>query len=205
MNFKLKNHRLLFIGTLLYFALSFINIQFAVLAMACMITPFILLARDKKKTWCQGYCPRANLYTKAGKLPFARGHKTPKSFTKGNVKWYVLAYFSLNLLIMLGTTIRVAAGSMEPMNYPRFLLFFAFRSELPQLLPTVNESQWLTHFSYRFFSMMMTTSVVGLIMSLVYKPRTWCTICPVATMSDVALKGMRANSGVQKQSNTVKS
>ncbi len=172
--------------------------------MDCMITPFILLARDKKKTWCQGYCPRANLYTKVGKLPFARGGKTPKSFTKGKVKWYVLAYFSLNLLIMLGTTIRVAAGSMDPMNYPRFLLFFAFRSELPQLLPSANTAQWLSHFSYRFFSMMMTTSVIGLIMSLVYKPRTWCTICPVATMSDVALKGMKSSASAQKQPNIAK-
>ncbi|NLW12117.1 MAG: 4Fe-4S binding protein [Clostridiaceae bacterium] len=192
MNFKLKNHRLLFIGTLLYFAFAFINIHFAMLAMACMITPFILLVRDKKKTWCQGYCPRASLYTKAGKSPFARGHKTPKSFIKGNVKWYVLAYFSLNLLIMLGTTIRVAAGVMEPMNYPRFLLFFAFRGELPQLLPIASGVQWLSHLSYRFFSMMMTTSVIGLLMSLFYKPRTWCTICPVATMSDAALKGIKS-------------
>ncbi|NLW12041.1 MAG: 4Fe-4S binding protein [Clostridiaceae bacterium] len=191
MDFKLKNHRLLIIGTLLYFALAFINIYFAMLAMACMITPFILLIRDKRKTWCQGYCPRASLFTEVGKSPFARGHKTPKSFIKGNVKWYVLVYFSLNLLIMLGTTIRVAAGAMEPMNYPRFLLFFAFNGELPQLIPTASGLQWLSHLSYRFFSMMMTTSVIGLLMSLFYKPRTWCTICPVATMSDVALKGIK--------------
>jgi hypothetical protein len=106
MNLKLKNHRLLFLGTLLYFALAFVNINFAMLAMLCMITPFILLFRDKRKTWCQGYCPRASLFSKTGNLPLARSRKTPASFIKGDVKWYVLMYFGMNMLIMIGTTIR---------------------------------------------------------------------------------------------------
>jgi hypothetical protein len=188
MNLKLKNHRLLFLGTLLYFALAFVNINFAMLAMLCMITPFILLFRDKRKTWCQGYCPRASLFSKTGNLPLARSRKTPASFIKGDVKWYVLMYFGMNMLIMIGTTIRVAVGSMPAMDYPRLLLFFAIRTELPQLLPTPEVWEWLIHLSYRFFSMMSTTTIFGLILSLIYKPRTWCTICPVATMSDVALK-----------------
>jgi len=59
---NLKNHKYLFVITLLYFALGFVNIHFALLGFVCMFVPLILLFKNKKKTWCQGYCPRAGLF-----------------------------------------------------------------------------------------------------------------------------------------------
>lgn len=56
---NLKNNKYLFIINLLYFALGFINIHFALLGLICMILPLYLLVKTKKKTYCQGYCPRA--------------------------------------------------------------------------------------------------------------------------------------------------
>jgi hypothetical protein len=41
---------LLFLVTLTYFALSFINITFATSALICMGLPFFLAARDGRKT-----------------------------------------------------------------------------------------------------------------------------------------------------------
>ncbi|MDD4451101.1 MAG: 4Fe-4S binding protein, partial [Sphaerochaeta sp.] len=56
----------LFYITLAYFALGIISILFANLALLCMALPFILLAKAKKKLWCQTYCPRASLLNAAG-------------------------------------------------------------------------------------------------------------------------------------------
>ena len=184
----MRNNKYLFLITLSFFALGFINIHFSLLGFICMALPFILLFRDKRKTWCQGYCPRASLYTTCGKLTPKHSHKTPIFFIKGNMKWIMLSYFGVSLLFILMSTLKVASGSMSSMNYLRFLLVISFGKEMPQLVNFSNIAPWITHLSYRFYSMMMTTTFLGFILGLIYKPRTWCTICPIATVSDVYLK-----------------
>jgi hypothetical protein len=153
-----------------------------------MTLPIILLLKDRKKTWCQGYCPRANLYTTCGKAKKWSGLKIPRFYIKGNMKWIMLAYFGISLTFILISTLGVARGMKLPMEHLRFLIIIPIPFEVPQLLDITNIAPWLTHLSYRFYSMMMTTTVLGLILAMVYKPRTWCTICPIATVSEVILK-----------------
>nr|WP_242694155.1 hypothetical protein [Proteiniclasticum aestuarii] len=40
----------------------------------------------------------------------------------------------------------------------------------------------------------MTTTLIGLSLSYLYKPRTWCTICPVNTISDIYIMENRKRS-----------
>jgi hypothetical protein len=155
-----------------------------------MSIPFILLFKNKKKTWCQGYCPRANLYTTCGKFSKS-SHKTPKFFIKGNMKWIMLTYFGISLFIIIMTTIKVGTESIAPMKFLRYLIVFPIPWEMPQLINFTNILPWITHLSYRFYSMMMTTTTLGLLLALIYKPRTWCTICPIGTLSDSYLKGIK--------------
>jgi polyferredoxin len=54
---------------------------------------------------------------------------------------------------------------------------------MPQLIELSAMAPWLTHLSYRFYSMMLTTTLIGLVLSVLYKPRTWCTVCPISTIS----------------------
>lgn len=95
----MKNHKYLFLVTLAFFGLAFINIHFAILGTICMTIPVVLLIRDGKKTWCSGYCPRASLFSTIGKKRGKKGRKIPLSFIKGNVKNYVLGYFGIALFI----------------------------------------------------------------------------------------------------------
>ncbi len=190
----MKNSRFLFLFTLTYFALGFVNIHFALLGLVCMALPLILLLKNKKKTWCQGYCPRASLYTNCGKLKGKSSRKTPMFFINGHMKWIMLAYFAISLFFIIGSTLKVASGSMMPMNYLRFLLVIPIRGEMPQLIELSVIAPWLTHFSYRFYSMMMTTTTLGLILAFIYKPRTWCTVCPIATVSDIYIKSCKSKS-----------
>lgn len=184
----MRNHKLLFLFTLAFFALGFLNIHFSLLGILCMTLPIILLLKNRKKTWCQGYCPRASLYTTYGKAKRWKHIKTPGFFIKGNMKWIMLAYFGLSLSIIFMSTLGVARGIRPAMEYLRFFIFIPVPFKMPQLINMVEFVPWLTHLSYRFYSMMMTTTVLGLFLALVYKPRTWCTICPIATVSDVILK-----------------
>jgi len=187
----LKNNKYLFLITLLFFALGFVNIHFALLGFICMLLPFILLIKNNKKTWCQGYCPRANLYSTVGKITKEHSRKTPVFFIKGNMKWIMLIYFGISLFIITMSTFKVSSGVIPPMKILRFLIFIPIPFELPQIMEFSNVMPWLTHLSYRIYSMMMTTTVIGLVLAIVYKPRTWCTICPIATVSDVYLKSSK--------------
>lgn len=187
---NLRNNKFLFLITLSYFGLGFVNIHFALLGIVCMMLPLILLFRDKRKTWCQNYCPRASLYSTCGRLTSKHSYKTPKFFISGNMKWIMLAYFGISLFFITVSTVKVAAGSMPPMNYLRFLLVIPINAQMPQLVEFYNIAPWITHLSYRFYSMMMTTTILGFILALIYRPRTWCTICPIATVSTAYIKGI---------------
>jgi len=183
---SLRNHRLLYLFTLGFFLLSLLNIHLAVLGLLCMTLPFYLLLLDGKKTWCQGYCPRSSLYMTLGKH-HRSSRKIPRTFTQSEVKYGVLIYFLFSLLIMTFSTLRVARGQMAPMLIPRFLIFIPLPVHLVPLFPFPEVPLWFTHLSFRIFSMMMTTTTLGLILAKLYKPRTWCTICPVNTLSGIYL------------------
>lgn len=184
----MRNHKYLFLITLTFFALGFVNIHFSLTAIICMTLPIILLLKDRKKTWCQGYCPRASLYSTCGKSKKWNSLRSPRFFIEGKMKWIMLIYFGISLTVILMSTIGVARGMRPAMEYLRFFIIIPIPYKMPQLLDMLEFAPWLTHLSYRFYSMMMTTTVLGLILALIYKPRTWCTICPISTVSDVILK-----------------
>lgn len=183
----MRNHKYLYLGTLSFFALSFINIHLAIFGLICMALPLYLLVKNQRKTWCQSYCPRASLYMTLGKKRAKKGKNIPLSFIRGKLKYYVLAYFFVSLSIASLSTLQVARGNMAPMLIPRFLLLIPIPISLPQLFTFSETPLWLTHFSFRILSMMTTTTLIGLFLAFSYKPRTWCTICPINTISDLYL------------------
>lgn len=177
----------LFLVTLLYFSLGFVSILFGLLAFFCMAIPFVLLARYKKKVWCSTYCPRASLLLKTGTKQKTR--PIPRQFSNGTLKKVMLWYFGLNLLFITGSTIQVAMGNMASMEYVR--LFIAIPLvPLPQLI-TVEAPSAIMHLSYRLYSMMLSSTILGIVLSRLYRPRIWCAICPVGTLSNEILRKRR--------------
>ncbi len=173
----------LFLVTLLYFSLGFVSILLGLLAVVCMTIPFVLLARYKKKLWCSTYCPRASLLLQTGTTRKKRS--IPRQFSNGTLKKVMLWYFGLNLLFITGSTIQVAMGNMASMEYIR--LFIAIPLvPLPQLI-TVEAPSALMHLSYRLYSMMLSSTILGIVLSRLYRPRIWCAICPVGTLSNGVL------------------
>lgn len=180
-----KNY--LYIITVLFFILGFINILFAWLGFACMVLPFILLVKNQRKTWCQQYCPRASLFDLHRNLPFVR-KAAPKWLTMGRMKWMILGYFAFNLFVLTMSTVMVFKGRIAAMENIRFLLAIKLPWEIPQLFSFSGIPEWSVHLSYRIYSMMFTTTTIGLLLSWLYKPRTWCSVCPINTVSDIILK-----------------
>lgn len=173
----------LWIITILFFAFGFIHISFSLLGLICMGLPFILFARTKEKIWCKHYCPRASLFMKVlNRISLKK--KLPKGFTGQRVKQGVLVYFGVNLFFAMMSTIMVSLGRVAPLDYLRFFIVFPVPFQMPQLLD-LSVSAGLLHFSYRIYSMMMTSTTIGLILGFLYVPRTWCVICPIQTLTTV--------------------
>jgi len=42
---------------------------------------------------------------------------------------------------------------------------------------------WVAQFSFGFYSLMLTSTLIGLVLMLFFRPRTWCTFCPMGTMT----------------------
>lgn len=47
---------------------------------------------------------------------------------------------------------------------------------------------WVAQFSFGFYSLMLTSILIGLIVMIFFKPRTWCAFCPMATMTQAICK-----------------
>jgi polyferredoxin len=171
----------LYFITLLYFALGFVSIYFGLLALLCMFLPFVILSHYGEKRWCHQYCPRASLITLTGKTR-RRWRKLPRSWYDGYAKKIMLWYLGLNLLFITGSTIQVGIGAMNPMPYIRLFVGIPLWP-LPQLISATGPD-WLLHLSYRFYSMMLSTTLLGVAFSFIWRPRAWCAVCPVGTLSN---------------------
>ncbi len=169
----------LFIITLLYFILPFISIAFSLTAIFCITIPFIILVIKKENLWCRHYCPRASFISVVGRKK-GTYKKTPVMFTDGYLKKLLLTYISMNLIFITGSTIQVAFGNMAAMPFIR--LFIAIPLfPIPQVL-NIELSQWIIHLSYRLYSVMLSSTILGLWFGILYRGRAWCAVCPVGTL-----------------------
>ena len=44
---------------------------------------------------------------------------------------------------------------------------------------------WAAQFAFGFYSVMLTSTVLGLITMVLFKPRSWCVYCPMGTMTQL--------------------
>jgi polyferredoxin len=176
----------LFIITILFFVLGIVNISFSILGLLCMMIPFILYFIYKDKIWCKYYCPRAGLFLKIlSKISLRK--KLPKVLKSNNLKKGVVIYFVFNLIVIIISTIKVYSGIILPVEHVGFLFLFKVPISLPQLID-FTMSSWLIHLGYRIYSMIFTTTVIGIVLGILYTPRTWCVICPVQTLTSINKK-----------------
>ena len=172
----------LYIVTLLFFALGLVNMFFAWLGLICFALPFVLLIKNKHKTWCSTYCPRASLFNRL--LSRISRHTNPPRWLVGkDARDYVLIYFGVNLFVAILSTVMVFKGRVDALDSLRLLMVWQVPWEVPQLLDLPGIPPWSVHATFRIYSIFLTSTLVGLLLGLLFKPRTWCAICPVGTVS----------------------
>ena len=93
-------------------------------------------------------------------------------------------------LVMFGNiifqTCLVAAG--ESSLTEAIQLFWTFKVPRGWAYSAGTVTDWVAKFSFGFYSLMLTSMLSGRIVMALYRPRTWCSFCPMGTMTQSGCK-----------------
>ena len=179
---KKKWNDFLYIWTLIYFGLGFFNILFAWLGLIDFLVPIIISSLGGGKAFCNKYCGRGQLFVVISGLFKGKTKKVAPKWMYGPVFRYGFLIFFLTMFgNMLYQTYLVFGGNAPLRTAVK--LFWTFKVPWKWAYTVTSVPAWVTQFSYGFYSLMLTSTLIGLIVMALYRPRTWCTFCPMGTMT----------------------
>ncbi|BCJ94644.1 membrane protein [Anaerocolumna cellulosilytica] len=175
-----KWYEYLWIVSVIYLTLGFFNILFAWLGVICFLTPLLIAVSKGNKAYCNRYCGRGQLFELLGGNLLLSRKKAPPKFLKS--KWFrygFLAFFMTMFGVMLYATYLVFQGA----NISKVVtLLWVFK--LPwHWANTSMVPDGVAQFAFGFYSVMLTSTVLGFVTMLLFKPRSWCVYCPMGTMT----------------------
>ncbi len=179
-----KWHEFLWIVELTYFVLGFFNIMFAWLGMIFFITPLAIAILTGNKSYCHKYCGRGQLFAKIGEK-LSRNKPLPKVMRTLGFRYGFLAFFMTMFFIMVFNTYLVAAGSRDLSHTVTLLWTFNVPWEFAY---TANVEPWIAQYAFGFYSVMLTSTIIGMLTMVLFKPRGFCVYCPMGTMTQGVCK-----------------
>lgn len=172
----------LWIWTIVYFVLGFFNILFAWLGMLDFMLPMLFAIFGGNKFFCNHLCGRGQLLNTLGQdCGCSRQRPTPQWLRSGWFRYVFLAFFMTMFWNMLFMTWRVARGAASLREAIK--LFWTFRVPWSFAYTDGSVPAWVAQFSFGFYGLMLTSALIGIIVMALYKPRSWCTFCPMGTMT----------------------
>ncbi|MEG1994164.1 MAG: 4Fe-4S binding protein, partial [Oscillospiraceae bacterium] len=130
---------------------------------------------------CNSYCGRGQLFEILGnRLKLSKNRACPRVLKTNWFRYGFLTFFMIMFGNMLYSTYLVFANAKELKQVVTLLWTFRLPWDFAY---TANVAPWVAQFSFGFYSVMLTSTVLGIITMLFYKPRTWCVYCPMGTMT----------------------
>lgn len=182
MNSKKRWYDYLWIFSAVYLSLGFFNILFAWIGLICFITPLLIAIVGGSKAYCNKYCGRGQLFELIGGRFGLSGKAIPPRFLRS--KWFrygFLTFFMTMFGLMIYSTVLVFAGATLKETVTLLWVF-----KLPWQWTNMSwVTPWAAQFAFGFYSVMLTSTVLGLITMMLFKPRSWCVYCPMGTMTQM--------------------
>lgn len=173
----------LWIVSALYLILGFFNILFAWLGLICFFVPLAIAIISGNKSYCNRYCGRGQLFQLLGeRLHLSRNRPVPRFLKQKWFRYGFLIFFLAMFLNMLFTTYLVAAGASSLREVVTLLWTFRLPWHFAAS-SAASVTPWVAQFAFGFYSVMLTSTVLGLITMALFKPRSWCVYCPMGTMT----------------------
>lgn len=165
----------------LYLILGFVNILFAWLGLLCFAIPLLIAIIGKNKAYCNRYCGRGQLFQLlGGRLGLSRNRDIPSWLRSKWFRYGFLTFFMFMFGNMLFSTYLVFAD----VRSLREVVTLLWTIKLPwNWVDTAGVTPWVAQFAFGFYSVMLTSTVLGLITMAIFKPRSWCVYCPMGTMT----------------------
>ena len=162
----------IWLASSLYLILGLFNILFAWLGVICFIIPLLISIFRGNKNYCNKYCGRGQLFDLIGnRFKFSRNKPLPKFLRTEYFRYGLLAFFMAMFINMLFSTYLVFSN-VNSLNEV-LTIFWTFK--LPwNFTDLTNVTHWIAQFSFGFYSMMLTSALIGLISMYFFKPRSWC-------------------------------
>ena len=177
----------LWIWTIVYFCLGFFNILFAWLGLIDFMVPLLISILGGGKAFCNRYCGRGQLLHQVGScLRCSRNKPSPKFLRSKWFRYGFLAFFLTMFGSMLFQTYLVASGAQNLTEAIKLLWLFRVPWGWAYTAGTV--ADWIAKFAFGFYSLMLTSTIIGLVVMVLFKPRTWCVFCPMGTMTQMICK-----------------
>lgn len=194
----------LWLWTILYFALGFFNILFAWLGMIDFLVPLVLAIFWGNKRFCNRFCGRGQLLSLLGNdLKCSRRRPTPRWIYSKGFRYGFLLFFFAMFGSMIWQTVQVAAGANSLRE--AITLFWTIRVPWDWAFASGSSPDWVAQFAFGFYSLMLTSALLGVIVMAPYMPRTWCAFCPMGTMTQgiCQLKARKKTPPQEQQPKTI--
>ena len=174
----------LWIWTILYFSLGFFNILFAWLGLIDFMVPLFVAIFGGGKAVCNRYCGRGQLFQQIGGcMGCSRNAATPRFMSSKWFRYGFLVFFLSMFGSMLFQTWLVASGANGLTETIKLL--WLFRVPWDWAYTAGMTADWVAKFAFGFYSLMLTSTIIGLVVMALFKPRTWCVFCPMGTMTQM--------------------
>lgn len=174
----------LWMVTPIYLGLGFFNILFAWLGMIFFCLPLFIAIFGGSKLYCNRYCDRGRfLYLLGGRLGLSRNKPTPDWMRSKAFRYGFLIFFFAMFFQMLYVTWLVFSGTQDLGQVVK--LFWTFKLPWHWAYHSTAVAPWVAQFAFGFYSMMLTSTLIGLIVMALYKPRSWCVFCPMGTTTQL--------------------
>lgn len=180
-------YQFLWIASAVYLLLGFVNILFAWLGMLCFLIPVLIAVLKGDKAYCNHYCGRGQLFELLGNRHGLSRKKEIPSFLRS--RWFrygFLIFFFIMFFNMLFSTYLVFAGAAGLKQV--VTLIWTIRLPWNWAYSAQGIAPWAAQFAFGFYSVMLTSTVLGFATMLLYKPRSWCVYCPMGTATQLICK-----------------
>ena len=184
---KRKWSNYLWVVELLYLCLGLFNILFAWLGMLFFTIPLLVAVFGGSKAYCNRYCGRGQLLGILGeKLKLSRNTPPPKFLRSRWFRYGFLAFFLVMFMQMLFNTALVFSGVRDLTQAVALLWIFQVFWLWAYYGTRLHAGA--AQFAFGFYSVMLTSTILGLVAMVLFKPRSWCVYCPMGTMTQLVCK-----------------
>jgi len=149
--------------------------------------PIIIAIFAGNKWFCNRLCGRGQLFSKlGGALKFFGNRQAPRWLVS---KWFQIWFSCIFPCHVFKHDIPDLFGCIKSKNTKwSNKAVLDIRSAWRWTYKAGTVPDWIAQFSFGFYGLMLTSMLIGLVVMVLYKPRTWCVFCPMGTMTQSICK-----------------